>query len=40
MNNNKYTDQLIQAMSIVAQRAVNTAGYDKTIQATVISCID
>lgn len=40
MNNDQLTQDLLQAMSIVAQRAVSTAGYDKTIQATIVSCVD
>jgi len=27
-------------MSVIANRAVSTAKYDKTIQATIIECID
>lgn len=37
---NNYTQDLLEAMSIIAQNAVKKANYDKTIQATIISCVD
>lgn len=40
MSSEKITQDLLQAISIVAQQAVNKASYDKTIQATIISCVD
>ena len=39
-NSNSITSNLLQAMSIIAQKTVSSARYDKTIQATIISCID
>lgn len=40
MSGEQYSDTLLQAMSVIANRAVSTAKYDKTIQATIIECID
>lgn len=40
---NKYLelqDKLCQAMEMFAENAVNKAGFDRTIQATIISCVD
>lgn len=35
-----YEETLCQAMQLIAENAVKNAGYDKTIQATIISCED
>lgn len=35
-----YDENLCQAMEIIAENAVKKAGYDKTIQATIVSCED
>ena len=40
MSNTNYTQNLLQAMTIVADKAIKNAGYDKTIKATVIECKD
>lgn len=40
---NKYLelqDKLCQAMEMFAENAVNKAGFDRTIQATIINCVD
>ena len=37
---NNYTEDMFQAISIIAQQAVKKANYDKTIQATIMSCVD
>ena len=37
---NNYADNLLQSMSIIAEQAVKKANYDRTIQATIISCVD
>ena len=40
---NKYLelqDKLCQAMEMFAENAINKAGFDRTIQATIISCVD
>ena len=39
-NSNSITNNLLQAISIIAQQKVNSAKFDKTIQATIISCVD
>ena len=35
-----YEDQLLQAMSIIADNAVNNAGYDRTIQGSIVKIVD
>lgn len=40
MGKEKYEDALLQSISILAEQAVKKAGYDKTIRATVIKCVD
>lgn len=35
-----YEETLCQAMQLIAENAVKNAGYDRTIQATIISCED
>ena len=37
---NEYEKNICQAIDIIVNRAISTAGYDKTIQATIISCVD
>lgn len=37
---NNYADNLLQSMSIIAEQAVKNAGYDRTVQATIVSCVD
>lgn len=39
-SNTKLEDIILRAVDIVASQKVAKAGYDKTIQATVVSCID
>ena len=38
--NTKLEDIILRAVDIVASQKIAKAGYDKTIQATVVSCID
>jgi hypothetical protein len=38
--NTKLEDIILQAVDIIATKKVSSAGYDKTIQATIISCVD
>lgn len=40
MGKEKYEDALLQSISILAEQAVKKAGYDKTIRATVVKCMD
>ena len=40
MGKEKYEDALLQSISILAEQAIKKAGYDKTIRATVIKCVD
>lgn len=40
MDSNKIGQKIIQAASVLVERAIKTAGYDKTIQATILSCDD
>lgn len=40
MGKEKYEDALLQSISILADQAVKKAGYDKTIRATIIKCVD
>lgn len=40
MSGEQYSDALLQAMSVIADRTVSNAKYNKTIQATVVECID
>ena len=37
---NNIEDKICQAIDIIVQRAISQADYDKTIQATIIKCID
>lgn len=37
---NNIEQQICQAVDIIVQKAISEAGYDKTIQATIVSCID
>jgi len=39
-NSNEITNNLLQSMSIIASQAVNNTNFDKTVQATIVSCID
>ena len=34
------TNQLLDAMELIADKKVAAARYDKTIQATIVSCVD
>ena len=36
----KFEEELLQAMEIIANNAVEKADYDKTIKAVVVSCVD
>jgi hypothetical protein len=36
MGSEQYSNELLSAMSIIANRAVETANYNKTIKATII----
>lgn len=40
MSGEQYSDALLQAMSVIADRTVSNAKYNKTIQATIVECID
>lgn len=40
MANNGYEDKLIEAIQYVVQNAVDNAPFDRTVQATIVSCID
>lgn len=40
MGRQKYQDALLQSMSIIAENSVKKAQYDKTIQATIVKCVD
>ena len=40
MSSNNYAQNLLQSMSIIAEQAVKNANYDRTIQATIVSCVD
>ncbi len=40
MNNSNLEDIILKTIDIVASKKVASAKYDKTIQATVISCVD
>lgn len=37
---NKYENNIIDAIETIVDNAVANAGYDKTIKATIIECID
>ena len=39
-NNNNLIDDILKAIDIMATKKISSAGYDKTIQGTVISCQD
>lgn len=39
-SNTKLEDIILRAVDIVASQKIAKAGYDKTIQATIVSCID
>ena len=36
----KLEDSILQAIDIIVDRAVSGAGYDKTIQAVIVECVD
>jgi hypothetical protein len=38
--NTKLEDTILQAIDIIASKKITSAGYDKTIQATIVSCVD
>lgn len=40
MGNEQYSDTLLQAMSIIAKKAVSEAQFNKTIQAVIVECKD
>ena len=40
MAKEKYQDAILQSISIIANQAVKQADYNKTIQATIVKCID
>ena len=40
MANNGYEDKLIEAIQYIVQNAVDNAPYDRTVQATIVSCVD
>lgn len=40
MDSSRMGQKLGQSVSIIVERAIKTAGYDKTVQATVVSCAD
>ena len=40
MNNTNLEDVILQAVDIVASKKIASAGFDKTIQATIVSCVD
>ena len=40
MNSDRMGQKILQSVSIVVERAIKTAGYDKTVQATIVSCAD
>lgn len=40
MSSEQYSDSLLQAMSIIANRAVSNANFNKTIQAVIVECKD
>lgn len=40
MAKEKYQNALLQSMSIIADQSVKKAGYDTTIQATIMKCVD
>lgn len=40
MANNGYEDKLVEAIQYIVQNAVDNAPYDRTVQATIVSCID
>ena len=39
-NNNNLIDDILKAIDIMATKKISSAGYDKTIQGTIISCQD
>lgn len=40
MGKQKYENALLQSISIIADQAVKEADYNKTIQATIVKCVD
>ena len=40
MSNTNLEDVILQAVDIIATKKIASAGYDKTIQATIVSCVD
>lgn len=39
-DSNKITSNILQSISIIANQAINNANFDKTVQATIVSCLD
>ena len=39
MNSGTITDQLLDAVQVLVDDAVNKAGYDKTVQAVIAQCV-
>ena len=39
-NSPNLEETILQAVDIVASKKIASAGYDKTIQATIVSCVD
>ena len=37
-NNNNLIDDILKAIDIMATKKIASTGYDRTIQATIISC--
>ena len=40
MNTLQTQDSICEAIDIIVQQAINNAGFDRTIQATIVSCTD
>ena len=40
MNNTSYEDKIIDAIQAVVDDSISKAGYDRTIQATIVECVD
>lgn len=40
MSNTNYEDKIIDAIQVIVDSSIQKAGYDKTIQASIIECID
>ena len=39
-DSNTLSNNLLESMSIIAESAVNNSNADKTVQATIVSCVD